>query len=432
MQGILETKTKKLDDNKIEITVTLDSAEVQTEIDAAYKQAGKNRIPGFRPGKAPRKILENYFGGKEYFQAQATEELVQTYSPLATDEADIVPLGNADYADFDLAVEGEPFSFSYTVEVTPELELSSYDAVKIELPSAEPTDEEIQAQLDALLSYSVSTDEEGNELKPELTDAWVKETFEFENVDEFKERLAESIREQKSQDLPSLREMRSSQELASRLVGEVPEALALQTEQDNYRDLFQTLQRQHMTLDSYLEMYGFTPESFRESMHQQAHDSAAIALALDALARHEKFTVSQEEIVEEFEKSGAKDPQELYENWRKAGRLSEIRHGILRMKAAARLDEMIEVHDIGTLKTDEKKSKKSSTKKAADTKTKDAKAEKTADAEKKPAKKTTKKESDTAAKKTTSKSGKDADTKKTTTSKSNSAKVSSKNGKEEK
>ena len=83
--GILETTTKELEGNKLELTVTLTTDEVQQEIDAAYKQAGKNRIPGFRPGKAPRKILENHFGGKEYFLAKATDELIRIYSPVAPD-----------------------------------------------------------------------------------------------------------------------------------------------------------------------------------------------------------------------------------------------------------------------------------------------------------------------------------------------------------
>jgi FKBP-type peptidyl-prolyl cis-trans isomerase (trigger factor) len=439
----LETTSKKLDDGRLEITVSLTADEVQEEIDTAYKQVGKNRIPGFRPGKAPRKILENHFGGKEYFLATASDELVRIYTPLAPDELYLVPLSSPDFAELDLAREGEPFSFSFSIEVAPELELSSYEPLQIELPSVEPTDEEMQAQIDVLLAYNTTTDEEGNEQKPELTDAWVKETLEFENVDDFKERVADSLREQKGRDIPQLREIRSTQELASRLVGEVPDSLIRQTEQDNYRDFFQSLQQQRTTMDAYLETYGYSSEDFRGIMHEQARQSAAMALALDALARHLELVATEEDILEEFANSGAKDPQTLYENWRSNGRLSEIRQGIARMKAYQHILDTVEVFEPGMLHpvtedepvpdTKEKKaSAKATTKSSAKTSKKaSAKASKDASAKAstKESTKTPVKADDTktGTKKSSAKTSRKADdTKKSTSSPSKSAKVDSK------
>lgn len=397
----METQSKKLEDNKLEITVSLTAEEVQKEIDAAYKQAGKSRIPGFRPGKAPRKILDNHFGGKEYFLAQATDELVQAFTPLSHDEHNLIPLSNPDFPELEMAVEGETFVYTYSIEVTPELELSSYEPVKIELPSAEPTEEEMQVQIETLLSYYMTSDEEGNEVKPELTDAWVKETLEFENVDEFKVRLEGSLREQKGQDLPMLREVRSTQELASRLLGEAPDTLTRQTEQENYRDLFQSLQQQRMTLDAYLEAYGFTSETFRDSMREQAETSAAMALALDAMARHLGLSISEEEIMTEFENSGVKDPAALYADWRKNGRLSEIRQGLARMKASQYVIDTAEVFAPGTLtpaeEINEKPAKK--TKKESANKADDAKAEKAPPAKAKAKKKSEAKSGDEPAEK---------------------------------
>ena len=345
----METTVNKLEDDKREISVNLTVEEVQKEIDEAYKLAGKARIAGFRPGKAPRNILENHFGGKEYFLAQATEELVQTHTPLAIDEHDLVPLSSPDFAQMDLVEEGKPFDYSFTFEVAPSFELSSFDPIQIELPSIEATDDEIQSQIDALLSYHTSTDEEGQEEVPELTDAWVKEVLEFESVDELKGRIADAIRMERSQQIGMLREMRVSQELVKRLVGEVPEALIRQTEQDNYRELFKSLQMQRTTLDAYLEARGLTPEDFRESMHQQAADSASMALALDTWARHFDLNVTEDEVKEEFTHSGVSNPDKLYEDWRANGRLSEIRQGILRMKASEQVFDSVEVFDIGTL-----------------------------------------------------------------------------------
>ena len=345
----METKSKRLEDGNVEVTVELSADEVQREIDAAYRIAGKNRIPGFRPGKAPRKVLDNHFGGRDYFLATAAEELVRAFTPLATEELDLVPLSNADFSEIDLAVEGEPYVFDFRIEVIPELELSSYDPIQIELPSTEPTEEEMQARIDALLAYDVTTDEEGNEHPAELTDEWVKTTLEFDTVEDLKERIAESIREQKDQELSRLREALSMQELSNRLAGEVPVSLVHQTEQDNYRDFFRTLQQQRMTLDGYLEQLGMTPEDFRESMRSQAEESAAMALALDALARHLEFTATEDEVKEEFKLSGIEDPDKFYLEFSATGRLAEVRQGLMRMKASQHILDTLEVFEPGTL-----------------------------------------------------------------------------------
>jgi trigger factor len=459
--GTLETSSKRNDENKIELTVELSADEVKKGIDAAYKEAGKVRIPGFRPGKAPRLVLENHYGGKGYFQAQATDELVKSTFPLAIDGEGFVPLDNPDFEELELVEEGADYSYKLIFTVRPELELSSADPVQIELPSEEPTAEEIDAQVDTKLDYYVdfedvtgraskkgdvlylemvvrdgderveelsgdnlpyelgsggmpesfekhllklkidekrefdfSFSEDGTEdgdiktlhaevtlhqlkvkNKPELTDAWVKEKIEFDSVDEFKARIAESIRQQKSADLPSLKERLVAEELASRLVGEPTDLLVTQTEQGIYRDFFNTLQRQNMNFDAFLASANITADQFRDDIKKQATEAATQALALDALARSQGFEITEEELREEFVGSGAPDPDALYKDWADNGRLSEIREGLLRMKAARHLNDTAEVFEPGKKPAAKKTAaKKAPAKKAAEAQ--DAKAEK--------------------------------------------------------
>jgi FKBP-type peptidyl-prolyl cis-trans isomerase (trigger factor) len=416
---MLETTSKKLEGNNVEVTVIISAAEVDKQISAEYKEAGKSRIPGFRPGKAPRNILDNYFGGKEYFLAKATDELVRDTAPIAVDDQGYVALSAPEFKEFDIAEAGKDFEYGFSLEVTPELELSSYEPVKIELPSAEPTAEEIQTQLDALLEYYVTEDENGERVVPELTDAWVKESLEFESVDELKTRVSDSILQQKEQEIPAIREYRSSNELAERLVGEVPESMVRQTEQDNYRDLFQNLQNQRVTLDAYLEAAGLTSETFRENMHEQAHHSAAIALALDALGKNLGLEASDDEVKEEFVKSGAKDPEQLFENWKANGRISEVRQGLVRIKASKHVNDTAEIFEPGSLHpVEETEAEQPEAEKPVKKKT----TKKTADGDKP---KTTKAKTDTD--KSDEGKPKKADTKKKTTAMSESAKVDSNN-----
>jgi len=156
---VLETRVEQVDSVNIELTVTIDAAEVDKQVAAAYKKAAQARIPGFRPGKAPRKVLENYYGGKDYFLITATEELVKDKTPVALDSEGFVVLDSPDYNDFDPVEEGKPFVYVVKAKIPPRFSLSSYDPVKIELPSAEPTEEEIQQRIDTLRGYYVEYDE---------------------------------------------------------------------------------------------------------------------------------------------------------------------------------------------------------------------------------------------------------------------------------
>ena len=444
----METTSTRNEENKIALTVTFAAEEVQKHIDAAYRQAAKVRIPGFRPGKAPRKVLENHYGGKEYFQAEATDDLMRQSLPLAIDSQGHVPLNKPEIGDLDLVEEGKEYSYTATFTVRPVLGLSSYEPVQIELPDEEPTTDEIDQQVDVMLGYyvdfsdvtdraveagdflmleteitsdgerieSMSGDSiphnlgsgnmpedfdnqllgmeigqtkefdlsfaggEGNLVdedkqahavvtvkaiqsrqKPELTDEFVKERLELDSVEEFRTRIADSMRARKKSDLASLKERLISAELAERLNGEPSELLITETEQGIYRDFFNTLQRSNQTLDTFLSNANISPEDFRDDIHRQATEVAAEALAFDAFARHLALEVTEDELREEFKLSGAEDPEALFAQWESNGRLSEVREGILRSKAARHVTEAAEVFEPGKKPA----AKKAAAKKAA-------------------------------------------------------------------
>jgi trigger factor len=471
----LKTTVTKLDDNRVEITATVPADVVDKKIAEIYKEAAQTRIKGFRAGKAPRKVLENHYGGKEYFLVNATEGLVNAQSPLAIDAENLVPLGSPDFGEdkIDWVEEGKDFIFKFTISVTPTFELSSYDPVTIEMPSTAATETEIKDQLDALLGYytefepiegrtaqagdvvilkdidatinglnfeplvqdrfpyalgsgglpavfeaaltganvgdiidlEFEFDEafEGYELgekvvykaeveqvtvqhNPELTDEWVKETLEYEGgVAELNERIVESIESQKASELGSEKEFLVARELSKRLEGEPPEDMVKQIEQDLFQDLFRMLQAQNVMLDAYLQQRGLDSEGLRDDMHRQAVENASTSLALDAVARHIGLEATEDEVFEEFVKSGSENPQSLFDNWQKNGRLSEIRQGILRVKASKHVND--------TALTVEPKATEAD---GADKATDAGKAEK---ADKKPAKKKATAKKDPAAKK---------------------------------
>ena len=151
----METTLRQLEDNKVELTVNLGAEQVDAAVKDAYREGAQARIPGFRQGKAPRHVLDNYYGGKDYFLTQATDTLVKKTYPEALDDEELVLLDEVEFDELPPVEEGQPYCYKFTFSVAPKLSLSSYDPIQIELPSDDPTDAEVQTQLDVMMEYYV-------------------------------------------------------------------------------------------------------------------------------------------------------------------------------------------------------------------------------------------------------------------------------------
>lgn len=200
---------------------------------------------------------------------------------------------------------------------------------------------------------------------PELTDEWAKEKLGFKDAADMRERIAESIKAQKDDIVPRMKELSCLNELAKRLDGEMPAALCEQYETQLLQDFFQQLQRQGMTFDAYLADQGVTADQFKDDVKQQAADNVKQDLALDAWARHFDMKVTDEDLAEEFANSGAADPKKLEKEWREGGRLHLLREGIMRSNAAKDVMDKAKVSEMKPVGAEKKAAKKSSSKKTA-------------------------------------------------------------------
>ena len=143
----------EVQDGKLTATVTIPAADVDAEIKKAYREAAKRyRFPGFRSGKAPRPVIDSALGA-EATLAQATNAIIGSNEPKVLDELDIVPVTDGEYKDIDICKDHEDYTYTVTFKLRQKVELSSYEPVEIEMPPAEVTESEIDAQVDMLLSY---------------------------------------------------------------------------------------------------------------------------------------------------------------------------------------------------------------------------------------------------------------------------------------
>jgi trigger factor len=143
----VKVTTEKLPKSLLALEIELEQAQVEKGLDrAARRLSQKYNIPGFRKGKAPRFIVENYFGRPALID-EAYEDLVNAAFKQALDQEKITPVGkaNLEHAHFD----APPFHFRVTVPVDPSTTLPDYRAIRVPFEPRELTDEMVEEALDA-------------------------------------------------------------------------------------------------------------------------------------------------------------------------------------------------------------------------------------------------------------------------------------------
>jgi len=146
---VLTTSVERLEGNNVKLTVTVSADEVDAGIESAYKSvAAKVKIPGFRPGKAPRPMIDTMVG-REYIMQEATEELVNGSYPRALDLEELRPIESPEMDELPLVEPGAEYTYAAEITVRPEYDLSSTADFEVTAPPQEATQAEVDMQIDA-------------------------------------------------------------------------------------------------------------------------------------------------------------------------------------------------------------------------------------------------------------------------------------------
>jgi len=139
-----------LEGNQVKLSVEVDESEFDRNIDKAFKKIAEQvRIPGFRPGKAPRKLLEAQIG-LGAARAQALEDAIPQYLTLAVREHE-VDLIDTPKVELIEGQESGPVKFDATCEVRPEITLPGYEGLRVEIVFPQFSDDEIDEAVQAEL-----------------------------------------------------------------------------------------------------------------------------------------------------------------------------------------------------------------------------------------------------------------------------------------
>jgi trigger factor len=140
---------EKKENNQGELTVEVDSKEVNTALDEAFKKVVKQvDVPGFRKGKVPRFIFEQRFGVESLYQDAVDIMLPKAYSK-AIEETGIEPVDQPEI-DLEQIEKGKNLIFKATVTVKPEVKLGQYKGLEVEEKETDVTEEDVEGEIKRL------------------------------------------------------------------------------------------------------------------------------------------------------------------------------------------------------------------------------------------------------------------------------------------
>ena len=374
----MRATSETVENNKVKLSIVVDEADIETALTSVVKTLGHQvRIPGFRPGKVPRKVLEARMGGAGALRAEALRESLPDFYAEAVISTEIDPISQPEI-DITDGEESGPVTFEAIVEVRPEVSVAGYNGLTATIPALEVSDADLDAQIDrmrdndgelveadrAILSGDyvtldlTGTDEEGEtvaqadvkeKVLPDVTDEWAAEASEFSTVADLRADLAERMgRVRIVQGQMALREAALSALIELIDDDEVPEVMVDAEVQERIHDLGHRLEAQKLSIEQFLQATGQTGDDLIGALRAEAFRAVKVDLGLRAVVLAEGMEVTEEQLAEEIGRMAeqyGQTPSAIREQLDRAGRTIEVKHALGKSAAANWLVENISVVD---------------------------------------------------------------------------------------
>ena len=153
----MQVKNIEKKGNQATVVVEIDHELMESGVNKAYMKARKNiMVPGFRKGKAPRKMIEALYGAHVFYE-DGLEEIFGEVYDFAIAKQDFKAIGRPSLTDMQIA-DDNTVTLTLTTDVYPEVTLGQYKGVEVEKGEATVTDAQIQAELDNMAQNVASTE----------------------------------------------------------------------------------------------------------------------------------------------------------------------------------------------------------------------------------------------------------------------------------
>lgn len=380
--------TNNVETNKYELEIEISAEDFEAAIEKAYLKARKNiAMPGFRKGKAPRKLIEKEYGEQVFFE----DAVNLLYAPVvngAVEESGLELVTRPEVEVTEISKENG-VKLKATCITKPEVEVKDYKGIEVEKVVNPVTDEDINKQLDALREKNVTVEtvddraaENGDDVvidfegfkddvafeggkaedftlslgsgqfipgfedqivghnageefdinvtfpeeyqvkelagapavfkiklksiskkvMPELDDDMVKDSTEFDTVDEYKADVKKKLEEVNEKHADSEVEAKIFDKVIENMTAEIPQVMFDNRVNEMISELEQRLAPQGISLDLYMQYTGQTMDTVKKAYAEQAEKQVKLRLALEKIAKLENIEVTEEELKAEFDK----------------------------------------------------------------------------------------------------------------------------------
>lgn len=380
--------TNNVETNKYELEIEISAEDFEAAIEKAYLKARKNiAMPGFRKGKAPRKLIEKEYGEQVFFE----DAVNLLYAPVvngAVEESGLELVTRPEVEVTEISKENG-VKLKATCITKPEIEVKDYKGIEVEKVVNPVTDEDINKQLDALREKNVTVEtvddraaENGDDVvidfegfkddvafeggkaedftlslgsgqfipgfedqivghnagedfdinvtfpdeyqvkelagapavfkiklksiskkvMPELDDDMVKDSTEFDTVDEYKADVKKKLEEANEKHADSEVEAKIFDKVIENMTAEIPQVMFDNRVNEMISELEQRLAPQGISLDLYMQYTGQTIDTVKKAYAEQAEKQVKLRLALEKIAKLENIEVTEDELKAEFDK----------------------------------------------------------------------------------------------------------------------------------
>lgn len=317
--------------DETEVEVTVDFAEFLTIKDEVFNDLSREvKIPGFRPGKGPKEVIEQKIGSK--LLNESVSKLLPRPAIEIIEKEKFRPVTQVHY-DVTKFDEKEGITYKFHFTNFPTIKLGDLSKVKVKKEVSETKPEEIDDVIKSIMRSSVKPEllekykiekpeKEKKAIKPKDEDKKEskkeekKEEIDFELNDELvkalgyqKEQNLDELRKAVKARLEDLRNNQAEEEYVSKLVKEIieisdvsiPESF-IKTEIENYENDFKyRLKNLNLDVETYLQTQGTTLEKKREEWKKMAEDKVATDVLLINISLEHNVAPTEENVQQEIE-----------------------------------------------------------------------------------------------------------------------------------
>lgn len=314
----IKTTIKNVSESEVEILCEISAESFEKERAFALKKIGEEvTLPGFRKGHVPESMLAQKFGDAFVLEEMANLAMDRAYSEILTRHK-VHAIAQPEAKITKLA-KGNPFEFTLTFQVMPEIKLPDYKAIAKEVMSTKDetavTDEEAAKAEAELIKQFATKDADGKEVLPEVTDELAQKFGPFANVAEFRIKIRESIAHDKTNRAREKKRMQTMEKIADGITVKLPQVL-IDGELERMIGQFKhDVEQMGMKFEDYLATTKKTVEEMRKEWTSDAEKRAKVQIALNDIAETEKLEVLKEDLDRESkifaEKYASADPARI-------------------------------------------------------------------------------------------------------------------------